>query len=256
MDGWSWTEVIGQLLGGAVGVVIGYAASEVISALRKRSDERGMRFAVQTEVLQNAVLARSILTDLDLGVLERGIQPGTDREDLISIRGRTFFALPEPEFSSIVWERQFSLSPGVFSVGEASRLLDVHQDARHVVAAWREYQHARTREHADRAPSTVPHMYPPLWLDMAIEKLQPNVEKRLQRIVQAGYLSRPIIKPDPTLADRWRVSVLIPFQVWKSRRVMRSKRTSSDPSAQSQHTRERPTGESKQAEPPAPDQSS
>lgn len=183
----NWTDFVGQLTGGALGVLIGYLASEYLAGLQRDREEDLARVAVNAEFAQNVAEAGWFIHELQQAEsLE--LDPSKREE----VRGRAFADLRRPTVTSLAWDSHFIRSPDAFSAYEVERMLDYYRAAREVAFFWDEYRIDRQRDHdhflnvapIDPFANGTVSIVPPNYLGRKIRKLQYRLDQALERAGQ------------------------------------------------------------------------
>ncbi len=113
------------MAGGAVGVLVGFFASEIIAAWRRRSGRKTVRVAVQAEIRQNQIsigrIAQQLISN-DLPI-------------------QAFAQLARPWTSTAVWTAHLT-SPDAFTSGEVTDILGFYEALLTIDSIWQQVQRA------------------------------------------------------------------------------------------------------------------
>lgn len=183
----NWSDFLGQLAGGALGVLIGYLASEYLAGRRRNREEDLARVAVNAEVAQNVAEAAWFIHEL-----QQAESLELDPSKRGEVRGRAFADLRRPTVTSLAWDSHFIRSPDAFSGYEVQRMLDYYRAAREFGFFWDEYRIDRQRDNdnlrdvAHMHPNSNPTLgiVPPRYLGRKIRMLQYRLDQALARAAQ------------------------------------------------------------------------
>ena len=121
----NWSDFLGQLAGGALGVVIGYLASEYLAGRQRDREDDLARVAVNAEFAQNVAEAGWFIHEL-----QRAESLELDPSKREEVRGRAFADLRRPTVTPLAWDSHFIRSPDAFSAYDVQRMLNYYRTAR------------------------------------------------------------------------------------------------------------------------------
>jgi hypothetical protein len=198
----NWQDFWGQVVGGAIGVLVGYFASETATWWRSREVDDHIRRAIGFELRQNQIEARWIRSMLDKVAIDRSYegQP-PDADSLRTYQGHEFAGLAEPQLSTHMWEVHQERMSDVFSSDDIEILMRYYRAVRDVGAVWHDYQRARLLNFHERAPtsSNIMVMMPPDHFGRSVMNLQPRLDSALRAVQLEGTFKYLGVS-----AEKWR----------------------------------------------------
>jgi hypothetical protein len=174
-------QIVGTGVGGFVGVIVGYAASELIAERRRQKEADAIRAMVRFEANKIQTVARGIHDELMQNQIDQNI---TDPEIALTARGQCMLGLPRPTFETRVWDDMKRSNPSAFSDEQISALVEFYDAAQHVVTIWEQYARAASSQ-------KTPEYYRDMFEEF--DYYQPGVDAALATLIEQGRLLQDLL---------------------------------------------------------------